>query len=135
MDPTPDHRPVVTERTTLLVLYDGDCAYCNGWVNWIRRRDARGLFRYVALASPEGVGLRGRHGIPAHTDSVVLVQGDRAFVKSDAAWRILAALPGYRVAATALRFTPRLLRNAGYDLVARNRHRLGMGDACELPER
>lgn len=123
------------DAETLLVLYDGDCAYCNGWVNWIRRRDTRGLFRYAALASPEGADLRTRHGIPTHIDSVVLVQGEHAFVKSDAAWRILASLPGLTTAARMLRFIPRPLRDLGYDLVARNRHRLGMQDSCELPDR
>ena len=116
-----------------VVLFDGDCAYCNGWVNWIRRRDKRGHFRYAALDSVEGSALRGRHGIPAHVDTVVLVQGDRAYVKSAAAWRILHLLPGYRVAAWALRLIPRPLRDLGYTVVARNRHRFGMKDTCELP--
>lgn len=118
---------------TRLVLYDGDCAYCNGWVNWIRRHDKAGRFRYASLASPEGLALRARYGIPAHLDSVVLVEGDGAFLKSDAAWRILAALPGFTVGARVLRLIPRPLRDLGYDLVARNRHRLGVKDTCELP--
>lgn len=123
------------DNAALLVLYDGDCAYCNGWVNWIRRRDQAGRLRYAALASPEGTALRERHRIPAHLDSVVLVEDGKAHVRSDAAWRILALLPGLRVGAQALRFIPRPLRDLGYDLVARNRHRLGMRDACELPDR
>lgn len=116
-----------------VVLFDGACAYCNGWVNWIRRRDKRGHFRYAALDSAEGSALRNRYGIPAHVDSVVLVQDDRAYVKSAAAWRILVVLPRWTVAAWALRLIPRPLRDLGYDVVARNRHRLGMKDACELP--
>jgi predicted DCC family thiol-disulfide oxidoreductase YuxK len=123
------------DTAALLVLYDGDCAYCNGWVNWIRRRDTAGRFRYAALASPEGTALREQHRIPAHLDTVVLVEKDRAHVKSDAAWRILALLPGMAAGAWALRIIPRPLRDLGYDLVARNRHRLGMRDACELPDR
>lgn len=118
-----------------IILFDGDCAYCNGWVNWIRKRDRTGRFRYFALASPEGIALRDRHGIPPRIDSVVLVQDDQAYVKSTAAWRILAVLPRLRALATALRFVPRPLRDLGYDLIARNRHRLGLKDACQLPER
>ncbi|MBL8003120.1 MAG: DUF393 domain-containing protein [Flavobacteriales bacterium] len=120
---------------THLVLYDGDCAYCNGWVNWIRTRDKAARFRYIALGSAEGLALRDRYAVPADVDSVVLVLGDHAYVKSEAAWRILSALPGHRLASTALRLIPRPLRDLGYDLVARNRHRLGMQDSCELPDR
>lgn len=118
---------------THLVLYDGDCAYCNGWVNWIRKRDKVARFRYTPLGSAEGLALRERYPVPADVDSVVLVLDGHAYVKSDAAWRILAALPGHRLAATVLRLTPRPLRDLGYDLVARNRHRLGVKDTCELP--
>lgn len=117
------------------VLFDGDCAYCNGWVNWIRRRDSKGHFRYASLQSEEGLVLRERYAVPPSTDSVVLITGGKAYVRSSAAWRILAALPGKRLLAGLLRVVPRFLGDLGYDLVARNRHRLGMKDACELPGR
>lgn len=116
-----------------VVLFDGDCAFCNGWVNWIRKRDREHRFQYASLGSAEGSALRARHQVPGHIDSVVLVSDGRAFVKSNAAWRILALLPGYRAAAWALRLLPRPLRDLGYDLMARYRHRLGMKDSCELP--
>ena len=116
-----------------IILFDGDCAFCNGWVNWIRKRDERDLFTYAPLASEEGQRLRAMHAIPASTDSVVLVEAGHAFLKSNAAGRILRSLPGYRLAGTMLLWVPRVLRDPVYDLVARNRHRLGMKDQCELP--
>jgi predicted DCC family thiol-disulfide oxidoreductase YuxK len=117
----------------LLVLFDGDCAYCNGWVNWIRKRDKAGRFRFAPLDSPEGLVLREQHAIPDTVDSIVLVEGAAAYTRSDAAWRVLKGLRGFGPAAILLRMVPRPLRNWGYDLVARNRHRLGMKDTCELP--
>jgi len=122
-------------RTQDLVLFDGDCAYCNGWVNWIRKRDKAGRFRFAPLSSPEGNDIRSAHAIPESVDSIVLVQGDGAHTRSDAAWRVLKGLPGLGLMGTLLRLVPRPLRNWGYDLVARNRHRLGMKDSCELPAR
>jgi predicted DCC family thiol-disulfide oxidoreductase YuxK len=117
----------------LLVLFDGECAYCNGWVNWIRERDRSARFRFAALASPEGLALREAHRIPGTLDSIVLVGGDKAYTRSDAAWRVLKDLSGFGFASVLLRAVPRPLRNWGYDLVARNRHRLGMKDVCKLP--
>lgn len=117
-----------------IILFDGDCAYCNGWVKWITKRDAGQHFSFVPLGSEQGLSLRQEHGVPASVDSIVLVQEGHAFTRSDAAWRVLDRLPGDRLWGALLRLVPRPFRNWGYDLVARNRHRLGLKDACELPE-
>ena len=118
---------------TDVILFDGDCAFCNGWVRWITKRDPRKRFTFAALRSEEGVALRGEHGIPDSIDSIVLVRGANTFTRSDAAWRVLKDLPGWGFAALLMRLVPRPVRNLGYDLIARNRHRLGMKDECELP--
>lgn len=117
------------------ILFDGDCAYCNGWVRWIGARQRPGQFRFLPLGSAEGLALRRAHGVPDHVDSIVLVRDGRAFMKSDAAWRVLGALPGLTLPAMLLRLVPRPLRELGYDLVARNRHRLGLKDECQIPGR
>lgn len=116
-----------------IVLFDGECAFCNGWVNWIRKRDTADRFRFAPLGSAEGQALCQRHKLPPASDTVVVIHEGKAHVRSDAAWRILAQLPGHKASAMMLRLVPRPLRNWGYDLVARNRHRLGMKDTCELP--
>ncbi len=116
-----------------IILFDGDCAFCNGWVKWIMRRDPGKQFTFFPLISAEGIALRQKHGVPETVDSIVLVKDDRAFTRSDAAWRVLKDLPGYGFLGSLVRLIPRTLRNWGYDLIARNRHRLGMKDACELP--
>ena len=108
-----------------IVLYDGDCAYCNSWVRWISQRDRNKVFRFVSLASEGGRSLRERFQVPAEIESIVLIEAGRAWLRSDAAWRILRALPGQRLAAWLLRIVPRSLRDGGYELIARNRHRLG----------
>ncbi|HEY0975885.1 MAG TPA: DUF393 domain-containing protein [Flavobacteriales bacterium] len=118
-----------------IILFDGDCAYCNGWVKWIRARDRDGRFRFAPLESAEGSALRARHHIPSTIDSMVLVTGGKAHTRSDAAWRVLRTLPGWGLSGSLLSWVPRFLRNWGYDLVARNRHRLGLKDSCELPRK
>lgn len=119
---------------TGIILFDGDCAFCNGWVKWVMERDPDKRFRFTPLVSEEGRALLQKHGVPSMIDSIVLVKDERAFTRSDAAWRVLKELPGHGFLSTLLRFVPRPLRNWGYDLIARNRHRLVMKDTCELPE-
>jgi predicted DCC family thiol-disulfide oxidoreductase YuxK len=116
-----------------LILFDGDCAFCNGWVRWIMKRDANKRFRFAPLASPEGKALLIQHRLPASTDSMVLLMDDQAYTRSDAAWRMLQQLPHYGFLSLLLRGVPRPLRNWGYELMAKNRHRLGGKEVCELP--
>lgn len=116
-----------------VILFDGDCAYCNGWVRWISKRDRKDRFRFEPLTTPQGLAMRKRHAVPEHLDSIVLVVEEQAFTRSDAAWRVLRELQGWNLAAWSLRLVPRPLRNWGYDLIARNRHRLGMKDSCDVP--
>ena len=57
----------------------------------------------------------------------------QAYVKSEAALRIARELP-YWQWTWVLHFVPRVIRDAIYDFVARNRYRwFGRRDACMLP--
>ena len=75
-----------------------------------------------------------RYGIdPDSPTTFILVDGGTAFVRSEAALRILEQLPGWRWTAL-LRAIPRPLRDRLYDIVARNRYRwFGRLDVCILP--
>jgi predicted DCC family thiol-disulfide oxidoreductase YuxK len=65
---------------------------------------------------------------------VVLLEGGRAWQRSDAAIRIAAGLGGAWKLASVLRWIPRPLRDAAYGVVVRNRYRwFGRRDACLVP--
>ncbi len=121
----------------LTVVYDADCGVCQASVAWIRKRDRRGVFRFVgndAAALPAGVSLEETE----HT-MVVLEEGGRKFTRGQGVARILRELRGWSALGALLR-APGLkqLTDWGYDRFAENRHRvsaaLGMR-ACALPHR
>jgi predicted DCC family thiol-disulfide oxidoreductase YuxK len=93
--------------------------------------------RYVSLVAvqePYGRALAQRLGIDtAFPETNAAILAGRAYFKSDAAIEILSRLPLWwwvRV----LRIVPRMLRDAVYDLVARNRYRMfGRTETCLLP--
>ena len=61
------------------------------------------------------------------------VANGQAYVKSEAALRIARELPRWQWT-WVFHFIPRVIRDAIYDLVARNRYRwFGRRDACMLP--
>jgi predicted DCC family thiol-disulfide oxidoreductase YuxK len=117
-----------------LILFDGVCVLCSGWVQFVIDRDKAQRFRFVPIQSPYGSALAARFGIsPENPETnAVMLQG-HAWFKSDAAIAVLSSLPrlgGVRL----LRLVPRPLRDWGYDLIARNRYRwFGRTETCLVP--
>jgi len=108
---------------TATIVYDASCGLCDTSVRWLRARDGRGVFRYLALESAEGEReLRAAGVEPAGVDSVVLVSGGRARLRSDAAIEALRLLGAPWSLAVAARLLPRPLRDAAYRTIARHRH-------------
>ena len=124
-----------------ILLYDGLCGLCNGTVNFVLRRDRRGIFRFAALQSPFGQNVLQRHGVtPTELDTayVVLNCGTPAEIllsRSDAVAFVGRELGGvWRFAAWAFRSIPRPLRDWGYSVVAHHRYRIfGQYESCPVP--
>lgn len=120
------------------LLFDGVCHLCHGAVQWVIRHDPRAVFRFAALQSAAGQALLAGHALALSArptiDSVVLVDGDRLWVRSDAALEVLRRLGGIWGVLRILRLVPRPIRDAIYDWVARHRYRwFGRRDECWLP--
>jgi len=120
---------------TGVVLFDGTCAFCEGAVTFIARRDPAGYFRFGASQSPEGQALLARHGLGREqARSIVLIEDGRAYLRSTASLRIARRLTlPWRLLGAAL-VVPRPVRDGVYRVVAAVRHRIaGRSNACEIP--
>ena len=107
------------------VLYDSECSLCNSQVRFIRRRDRRKDFRFVALQSEEGKSMLHAAGLPAdELDTVVYAKEGKHLVRSSAVLGILDDLGGGWRLLKVSRIIPAPIRDFFYRLVARNRHRL-----------
>jgi len=117
-----------------LILFDGVCILCSRGCRFVSKRDRRGYFRFVPIQLAEGRPLAEQLGInPDRPDSFAFVATGQAYVKSEAALRIARELPRWQWT-WVFHFIPRLIRDAIYDLVARNRYRwFGRRDTCILP--
>ena len=118
-----------------VILYDGVCVFCSRWIRFIAARDKERRFRFTAIQSAYGAHLAQAFGIdPQDPDTNAVIYGGVAFFKSDAALTVLSLLPGWGWA-RALRVFPKPLRDAVYNLVARNRYRIfGKYEACFVPD-
>ena len=118
-----------------VILYDGVCVFCSRWVRFVAARDRDRRFRFTAIQSDYGARLARTFGIdPEDPDTNAVIHGGAAYVRSDAALTVLSNLPGWRWA-RVLFAVPKPLRDAVYNLVAKNRYRIfGKYDACFMPD-
>lgn len=118
-----------------IVLFDGICRFCNASVNWIIDHDPRGRIRFAPLQSEAGQKLLERFGLPRSSfDSLVLVEGDHYFLRSDAALGVARHLPWPWYLLSALLLMPGFLRDPLYGVLAANRYNwFGQLDACRVP--
>ena len=78
-------------RDGAVIVFDGVCVLCNGWVRFLLRHDRAGRYRFAAMQSARGRGLLAAHGLdPDDPASFLLVEQGRAFVDTDAIRRVLA---------------------------------------------
>ena len=118
-----------------VILYDGVCVFCSRWIRFVATRDRDRRFRFTAIQSPYGTRLARAFGIdPQDPDTNAVIHGGLAFFKSDGALTVLSLLPGWGWV-RALRLFPKPLRDAVYNLVARNRYRIfGKYEECFVPD-
>jgi predicted DCC family thiol-disulfide oxidoreductase YuxK len=114
-----------------VILYDGVCVFCSRWIRFVATRDRDQRFRFTAIQSGYGTRLALAFGIdPNDPDTNAVVHGGVAYFKSDATLTVLSLLPGSQWV-RALRSVPKPLRDAIYNLIARNRYRIfGKYEEC-----
>lgn len=120
----------------MIVVFDGVCNFCNGWVRFVIRRDRRRVFHFAAAQGRSGRQLMEAAGLRTdRLDTIVLVDGPRHYERSEAVLQVLQHLPRWRALATALRRLPQSWRDAAYDAFAQRRYRLfGQAAHCSVPE-
>ena len=118
-----------------MLLFDGVCNLCNASVQWVLKRDRKGIFKFAALQSKTGQRLLQQLGFSQENfDTVVLVDGEKVFTRSDAPLEIARRLGGFWSLFSIFRIIPRFIRDAVYDWIARNRYRwFGRKEECMLP--
>jgi predicted DCC family thiol-disulfide oxidoreductase YuxK len=120
----------------MLLVFDGVCNLCNGFVRFLLERDGAGRLQFTTCQSAAGAEImRAAEIDPLDPASVVLVDDDRRYVYSDASLLALAALGGGWRLVLLARLIPKFLRDPAYRFVARRRYRwFGRSDSCRTPD-
>lgn len=118
-----------------IILFDGVCNLCNSSIIFVIKHDPKDLFRFAPLQSDLGQALIKKHNIDStQVDSIILVDQEKAYIKSSAALRIARHLSGAYSLLSIFLIFPAFLRNVVYDYIARNRYKwYGKKDSCMIP--
>lgn len=111
-----------------IIRYDGYCHLCSATIRWVIRNDRKNRFSFQALEE-------GGEDLAVGADTVVLQADGATYLKSSAVLRIATNLRFPWPLLGILWLVPRFIRNAVYDLVARNRKRwFGTRSTCYIPK-
>ena len=117
---------------TQIIFFDGVCNLCNGFVDFLVKRD-QGQFTFAPLqgeTAARTLPLELRQDLK----TVVLWSQGQTFEKSDAALMVLQQLGGIWGLMRVFWALPAPVRNLAYDLIAANRYRIfGKRESCRLP--
>ena len=76
-----------------VILFDGVCKLCNTWCQFIIKVDTQQRFKLCSVQSPEGQNILKHFKMPTdHFDTMLLVEGNQCFVKSDAFLNVVKKL-------------------------------------------
>ena len=117
-----------------IILFDGVCNLCNRSVQFIIKRDAAGYFKFASLQGETGQLLLKRYGLKNDLNSFILIENNKAYVKSSAALRVCSLLGRAWPLLSVFRLLPPSFRDFLYDIIAKNRYKwFGKEDSCMLP--
>lgn len=118
-----------------VLLFDGVCHLCEASVQFIIKRDPRGVFRFVPLQSPFGQELLKKfHLSQSDLNTMILIERDQYYIKSSAALHIARKLNGIWPLLSIFFILPRFIRDALYNFIAKNRYQwFGKKDVCMIP--
>ena len=125
----------VKPTASSIILFDGICNLCSGSVQFIIKRDPKGLFQFAALQSSFGQQQLEKFGFNKNElHSIILIRNDQSFQRSDAILEIAKKLSGVWPIFYTFKILPRFFRDGLYNWIARSRYKFfGKKDSCWLP--
>lgn len=118
-----------------IILFDGVCNLCNGFVNFLIPRDEENRFQFGSLQSDKVKELlKQYHYSSDNISTVLLIENRQLYSQSTAVLRIARKMNGAWPLLYGFMIIPRPIRDFLYNLIARNRYSLfGKKDSCMMP--
>ncbi len=119
-----------------IVVFDGVCHLCNGFVNFLLKHDKKDRLRFALLQFAGNLEADEiiKQNISS-TDSIALIADRKVYFRSTAVLKIMKRLGGGWQFFYVFMLIPRPIRDWVYDVVARNRYKwFGKKNECMVPD-
>ena len=117
-----------------IILFDGECNFCDSSVRFIIKRDRNARFHFASIQSNIGQKLLTDLQVPPHLDSLILIENGKWHAQSTAALHISRHLNGGWKLFSVLLLVPKPMMDVIYKFIAKNRYKwFGKKEACMLP--
>lgn len=118
-----------------VVFYDGECGFCNFWVQWILEKDKKDEFLFASLQSDFGQKFLTERALNSiEFNTLYLWKPNHYYlIKSKAVLKIANLLGGiYKISFIANVF-PKQITDSIYDVISKNRKKLA-NQKCFVPD-
>ena len=119
-----------------IVIFDGDCAFCNKSVMLILKKDKTQSIEVCSNQSKKGKELIKRYKITADINTTIIyIIEEKVYYKSTAALTISKKLKGLLPSLYLFIIIPKFIRDGFYDFVAKHRKKIIKQEySCEFIE-
>jgi predicted DCC family thiol-disulfide oxidoreductase YuxK len=107
-----------------LVLFDGECNFCNRSIQFILNHEADHDIRLASSSSTVGQKALRDCGLRCRPGSIVVIEEGRCYTKSSATIRLARHLKAPWNLLSLIVMIPAPIRDLVYELIAANRHRI-----------
>lgn len=117
----------MTDTVKYILFYDGECRFCNRWVQWVVDRDEGNLFMFATLGSDFYNDLQVYLNVDSTVNSIAVIEIEDLLLnkrlallkyRSDAVECLFANLQADSFIYKLLRITPRIIADFIYNCVA-----------------
>lgn len=116
-----------------VIFFDGVCATCNTFINWILKWDKERKFYFSPLQ-----GEFAKNKLPERftqdLSTIVYLADNHLYTKSEAIFMILKEIKGFVTISRMMKCCPVFISNWFYDHFAKNRYKFfGKKESCRIP--
>jgi len=122
------------ENLNNVVLYDGECGFCNFWVQWLLKFDRYNVLRFASLQSEIGQKFLKKNDLNTiNFDTLYFIKNHKIFYhQSSAILEILSSLNIFMKIFLIFKIIPLQIRDKIYQMFSSNRKKLSNAN-CLIP--
>ncbi len=119
----------------VLIIYDGDCGFCNRFIRFIAENDSLDKCRFMSNTCSQSISLLKENSIDTSVlkKTIVVFDGKHSYMKSAAIVKIFQNIPKYKIVHLSLRIGNTLFLDFCYSIVSLIRRRFPNKKNCTIP--